>query len=456
MIYLDHAAATPVSEKALQAMLPYFTERFFNPSAPYLPAKHTREAYEHAKDELAHTIGAKGVDLVITAGATESINLAFTAASALASTNFQPKILATTTEHTAVLAAASQYNYDLITVNHQGIVNLDDLRKKLTDEVVLVSIALANNELGTIQPLAEVAEIIRQTRQDRLERGITTPLYLHSDASQALSLMDISIARLGVDLLTLNAAKCGGPKGIGALYVAHGVKLQPVVLGGGQERGLRSGTENVPSLIGFATAAVEAKKHLSYHRKRYQEMSNTLRQALKTLAQEQIAEPHTSIVSQNHKNINTYIPEPLFLGNPKHQLANFVPVCFPGIDAERLIYKLEQQKVYVSTGAACAANKGSKSHVLAAIGLSDAEIAGSLRISLGSTNTLDQIVKASHIIKQCVRDEYRRVFSRGSGVTTRMSASALQRQALATRPEKTVVGIHDEVKPYTNERNADV
>ncbi len=378
MIYLDHAAATPVSDKALQAMLPYFSEQFFNPSAPYLPAKRVREAYESAKDQLAHVIGAKGVDLVITAGATESINLAFTVS--------HGKVLTIATEHAAVLEAAKLHDHALVKVDKAGLIDLRDLEHNLSDQVDLVSVSLANNELGTIQPLAEISEIIRRVRQDRLQRGITTPLYLHSDASQALNLLDINVSRLGVDLLTINAAKCGGPKGVGALYITHGVKLAPINVGGGQERGLRSGTENVPGLIGFATAAAEAKSHLSYHRKQYQEMTKILRQELSALQ-----------------------PQPIFLGNPKKQLANFCPVTFPGLDAERLIYRLEGREVYVSTGAACAASKGSKSHVLAAIGLSDAEIAGSLRISLGSTNTVDQIREAARIICEEVTHEYERL-----------------------------------------------
>lgn len=378
MIYLDHAAATPVSDKALQAMLPYFSEQFFNPSAPYLPAKRVREAYELAKDQLAHVIGAKGVDLVITAGATESINLAFTVS--------HGKVLTVATEHAAVLEAAKLHDHALVKVDKAGLIDLRDLEHHLSDQVDLVSVSLANNELGTIQPLAEISEIIRRVRQDRLQRGVTTPLYLHSDASQALNLLDINVSRLGVDLLTINAAKCGGPKGVGALYIAHGVKLAPINVGGGQERGLRSGTENVPGLIGFATAAAEARSHLSYHRKQYQEMVKILRQELSALQ-----------------------PQPIFLGNPKKQLANFCPVTFPGLDAERLIYRLEGREVYISTGAACAANKGSKSHVLAAIGLGDAEIAGSLRISLGSTNTIDQIREAAQIICEEVTHEYERL-----------------------------------------------
>lgn len=422
MVYLDHAAATPVSSKALQAMLPYFAENFYNPSAPYLPAKHVRESYEQAKNDLARVIGAKGVDLVMTAGATESINLAFTAV--------RGKILTTKIEHAAVLEAAKQHEYDLLGVDQNGLILLDELTTKLDDDTVeLVSISLANNELGTIQPLAEVSRIIRMVRQNRLQRGIRTPLYLHSDASQALNLIDINVARLGVDLLTLNAAKCGGPKGVGALYVAHGVNLRPISFGGGQERGLRSGTENVPGVIGFAAAAVESKAHLAGNRKKYQEMANYIRQELKqlsqekttdqpvvtskTLAQESDSVPNNSIIAQISEKVNTRAkikyPEPIFLANSKCRLASFVPVCFPGLDAERLIYRLEQRGVLVSTGAACAANKGSKSHALVAIGLSDVEIAGSLRISLGSTNTLEDVQVAARIIREEVKREYDRI-----------------------------------------------
>ncbi len=408
MIYLDHAAATPVCPKALEAMLPYFSEQFFNPSAPYLPAKRVREIYEQAKDEIAHAIGAKGVDLVITAGATESINLAFTAR--------RGKALALTTEHAAVLETVKQGEYDLIDVDKNGLIILDDLRHKLSNQVDFVSISLANNELGTIQPLAEIAEIIRTERQKRLQQGTTTPLYLHSDASQALNLLDINVARMGVDLLTINAAKCGGPKGVGALYMAHGVKISPLSHGGGQERGLRSGTENVPGVVGFAVAAREAKAHLAGNRKKYQAMAKILREEL----------AHLSIIAHDNKKVNRKNASGLvgennsglgrvkFLGQSKHQLANFCPMSFVGLDAERLIYRLEQRGVLVSTGAACAANKGSKSHVLAAIGLSDAEIAGSLRISLGSTNTLENVREAAHVIREEAELEYERINRRNN------------------------------------------
>lgn len=379
MIYLDFAAATPVLPKVYEAMEPYFLSDFFNPSAPYLPAKRVKEAYEEAKNELAHTIGAKGVDLVMTAGATESINLAMSAASG--------KILYLATEHAAVRESARRFGScsDEIAVDKTGLIDLSDLRTKLSGDVTMISVSLANNELGTIQPLSSVAEIVREERQKRLARGDKTPLYLHSDASQAMSLIDINVRRLGVDLLTINSAKVYGPKGVGALYVAHGVDVNPLVFGGGQERGLRSGTENVPGVVGFAKAAVLAKEHINGNRKKYEKLNMILRNELKKCA-----------------------VEPIFLGNKKHSLANFCTVSFPGVDAERLIYKLEAQDIYISTGAACAASKGEKSHVLTAIKLSDAEIAGSIRITMGALNDEEQIRTAAKEIAKTVNEEAER------------------------------------------------
>lgn len=415
MIYLDHAAATPVSEKALARMLPYFSEQFFNPSSPYLPANHLRQNYEYAKGQIAHTIGAKGNDIVITAGATESINLAFTAIPTLmndicvgkSGEKSTKNILILEIEHPSVRATAralvenfsganksvkSPLELREIKVDKTGLIDLKDFRKKLDENTIFVSVSLANNELGTIQPLAEISEIIEKERARRLElvkdkkTAKILPIILHSDASQALNLVDISVARLGVDLLTINSAKVGGPKGIGALYVNHDVKLKPIIYGGGQEVGLRSGTENVPGVMGFAEAATETKGHLSGNRKKYEKMRQILAKELEK-----------SPIS------------PLFLGNKKHQLANFLPVSFPGVDAERIIYKLEEKQVYLSTGAACAANKGAKSHVLAAIGLSDIEIAGSLRISLGVLNTEENVKKAGELIVQAVSEEFARI-----------------------------------------------
>lgn len=392
MIYLDFAAATPVSEKVLAAMEPYFSERFFNPSAPYLPAKRVREDYEEAKAELAHTIGAKAADIIITAGATESVNLAFRTING-SSTNSDMqtnKVLYLVTEHASVRETAKQFGAAEIKVDKTGLIDLADLKAKITDQTEMVSIALANNELGTVQPIAEIAEIVRKERQRRLKSGNKTPLLLHSDASQAMSLIDINVSRMGVDLLTLNSAKVYGPKGVGALYVARGITLKPLVYGGGQELGLRSGTENVAGLVGFAKAAAIAKEHINSNRKKYEKMISLLKSELEKAK-----------------------IEPMFLGNKKHILANFCSVCFPGIDAERLIYKLEDEGIYVSTGAACAASKGEKSRTLTAIGLSDTEIAGSLRITLGALNDEAQIKEAGRKIVAAINEECERLQGNG-------------------------------------------
>ena len=375
MIYLDHAAATPVSAKVFEAMKPYFLNDFFNPSSAYLPAKKVASEYEEAKGKIAHAIGAKANDLIMTAGATEANNLAFTAVSP------DGEVLYLKTEHDSVRNPAKRFVYQEIEVDKNGRILMDDLKAKISDKTELISVALANNELGTIQPLAEIAALIREVRFDRLSRGVKTPLYLHSDASQAMNLLDINVARLGVDLLTLNAAKVYGPKGVGALYVSHDVRLMPLTLGGGQENGLRSGTQNVPGVIGFAEALVNAKEHLNGNRKKYAEFRKILLEGIKDCE----------------------------LINKKHSLDNFVVLCFDGLDAERLVYLLEDREVYVSTGAACAASKGVRSHVLTAIGLSDSEIAGSLRLTLGETNTKEQILEAVEIINEVVAGEKARI-----------------------------------------------
>ena len=373
MIYLDHAAATPVDARVLRAMEPYFTDEFFNPSAAYLPAKKVASEYEAAKATIAHAIGAKASDLVITAGATEANNLAFT--------SIDSGVLYLATEHDSVRAVAQQYGGEPIKVLANGMIDLDDLKRKLTDDIELVSVALVNNELGTIQPMSEIATILRGVRLDRMRRGIKKQLLLHSDASQALNLLDINVARLGVDLLTLNAAKIYGPKGVGALYVSHEAKLKPLTYGGGQENGLRSGTENVPGVVGFARAIELAKEHLNGNRKKYA--------AWRKILLEELVDYE--------------------LVNKKHSLDSFVVVSYPGIDAERLVYLLEEREVYVATGAACAASKGVRSHVLTAIGLSDEMIAGSLRLTLGETNDEGQIHAVASIINEVVAGERARI-----------------------------------------------
>ena len=380
MIYLDYAAATPLSEKAKRAMLPYFDEKFFNPSAAYLPATEVRREYEQAKADIAHVIGAKAADLVMTSGATEANSLVF------ASIPDDAEVLISAVEHPSILENAKQKSYQSIKVDETGRIDLDDLQAKITPNTQLVSVCLASSEIGTIQPLSDIARIISEERTRRAFAGEKTPIYLHSDASQGLGLMEVKVSRLGVDLLTINAAKVYGPKGVGALYVGRNVRLKPQTHGGGQELGLRSGTENVPATIAFAVAINEAEKHLAGERKRLSD----LRAKFKKLLAEKI------------DGIE-------FVGKEKTQLVNFMPITIPGLDAERLIFALEGHEVYLSTGAACAASKGEKSPTLRAIGLSDAQIAGSLRITLGRPTSIEDIEKASDAIADVVAKERTRI-----------------------------------------------
>ena len=382
MVYLDYAAATPLSKKAKQAMLPYFDEKFFNPSAAYLPAVETRKDYERAKDEIAHVIGAKGVDLVMTSGATEANSLAF------ASVAEDAEVLISAVEHPSVLENAKRKNWQTINVDQTGRIDTEDFKKKLSPKTQLVSICLASSELGTVQPLSDIARIINDERQRRALAGEKRPLYFHSDASQGLGLMEVKVSRLGVDMMTINAAKVYGPKGIGALYVGHNVRLTPQNYGGGQEMGLRSGTENVPATIAFAAAITDAEKHINSERKRLAVLRDDLRKKL--------------IAGIGEEKI-------IFHGKAKTQLANFLPLSIPGIDAERLIFTLEDKGVYLSTGAACAASKGEKSPTLGAIGLKDDEIAGSLRITLGRPTTEKDIDEAAAAIITAVKAEQERL-----------------------------------------------
>lgn len=376
-IYLDHAAATPLDAKVLTAMQPYFSDLFYNPSSPYAPAVTVRRDYEAAKHQLAQSIGAKPDELVMTAGATESINLAFA--------SVEGHVVTANIEHHAVLAAAEKRDHTLIRSDERGFISADSVKAAITASTQLVSIALANNELGTIQPLRDIAQVVRQEREARLTRGDMTPIYLHSDASQGVGQIDISVARMGVDMLTLNAAKIYGPKQVGLLWAASGVRLAPQIVGGGQERGLRSGTENVAGVIGFAHALSLASNHRKFESERLARLRDDLQ--AKLLAA---------------------FPEAVVSGHVKHRLGGHLHISFPGLDAERIVFALENRQVLVATGSACAANFGTRSHVLTAIGLAPETADGSLRLTLGHLSTEDNTHKAAQIIIEEITREYAR------------------------------------------------
>lgn len=378
IIYLDHAAATPLDERVFSAMKPYFTEQFYNPSSPYAPALQVRRDYDAAKSTIARAIGAKPDELVMTAGATESINLAFS--------SIGGHVVTATIEHHAVLAAATQYDYTLVDSDERGRIASSAVAAAIRPDTRLVSIALANNELGTVQPLRDIALVVRGERQKRLASGNTTPIYLHSDASQGVGQLDVHVSRLGVDMLTINAGKIYGPKQTALLWAASGVRLKPQIVGGGQERGMRSGTENVASVVGFARAIELAEKHRKFESERLKKIRDDLQETL-TLAFS------GAVVS----------------GDQKHRLAGHLHISIPGIDAERLVFALEARGVLVATGSACAANKGTRSHVLTAIGLSADVADGSLRLTLGHLSTQESVVRAAEIIIEEIQREMQRL-----------------------------------------------
>lgn len=377
-IYLDHAAATPMDARVLGAMQPYLIDNFYNPSSPYLPAVSVKRDYESAKHTIAQQIGGKVGEIIITAGATESINLAFSGVSG--------HIIVSNIEHDSVLACAKNHDNTIVKADNHGLVTAEVIKSAIRKDTQLVSIALANNELGTIQPIRDIAGVVKAERDSRLMRGDKTPIYLHCDASQGACQLDVNVARLGVDMLTLNAGKIYGPKQVGLLWAASYVRLQPQIVGGGQEYGMRSGTENVAGTIGFARALELVSEHRKYEFERLAKLRDSLQ-----------------------KTLTKSIEKVVVSGHKKHRLASHLHISFPGLDGERLIFLLEKRGVLVATGSACAANKGTRSHVLTAIGLSPEIADGSIRISLGHLSTPENTETAGKIMVEEIKNEYMRV-----------------------------------------------
>lgn len=375
-IYLDYAAATPLDKRVLAAMQPFFSDQFYNPSSSYQSAKGVRQAVNDCRARVAHWLGAKPAEVIFTAGATESINLAI---NGVMQKHEGANILVSAVEHEAVIAAAKAFAHKLLPVKADASVDIDELKKSIDDHTVLISIGYANNEVGTIQPMNEVAELVREVRRLRRLQNNNLPLYLHTDASQAACYLDLHASRLGADLITLNGGKMYGPKQSGVLFVAGGIELAPLIAGGGQEMNLRSGTENVPSIIGLATALDLAQSE----RKEAVAKAATLRDELQRELQKL---PNTSVN-----------------GSQKRHLPNLLHVSWRGLDGERLVMLLDELGVMASTGSACAANKQTASHVLTAMGLGPDAIAGSLRLTVGRQTTQAEVKKAAEIIAKAVQ-----------------------------------------------------
>lgn len=375
--YLDHAAATPCDERVVKAMSPYLTEVFYNPSASYSGGIKAKNALNKARDDIARVLGAKPNDIIFTAGATESINLAI---NGILSSGGHAVISAV--EHPAVREAIIGRPHTILPVSKKGLVDPISVASAITDETCLVSVTMADNEFGTVQDIAGISREIERVRLDRRSRNIKTPIFFHSDGSQAASFLDIKVSRLGVDMLTLNAAKCYGPKQVGLLWVKSNVVLEPLLRGGGQERGLRSGTENVAGAVGFALALRLAQDHRHSENTRL----NDMRTRLMNILLEKV-------------------PGIVIDGHPKKHLPGHLHVHVDGLDAERVVFHLDNKKAYIATGAACAANKSTRSPSLEAIGLSPDEADGSLRITLGRLNDIEDVEYLADAIAEAINTE---------------------------------------------------
>ena len=365
MLYLDYAAATPMDPAVAAAMQPYASERFFNPSATYAAARKVRSDIDAARARVAHWLGARPTVVIFTAGGTEANNLAIRGVLARFP---EGHVVTSAIEHESVLATAREFGGREAPVGADGIVDVATLVKLIDADTVLVSVMYANNEVGTIQPIRRIATEFAAIRAARKAAGNPMPLYLHVDAAQGAAYLDLHAARLGADLMTLNAGKIYGPKQVGALYAASHVWMHAQITGGGQERGARSGTENVAGVIGFATALdlVQTRRH---------EESRRL-QALQTLF---------------FDLLEAAIPGVTVNGSRKTRLPNNVHITIPGQDNERLIFALDQASIVCAAGSACSASSEEPSHVLRAMAVSEKDAQASLRFTMGLHTTEEDI-----------------------------------------------------------------
>jgi len=365
-IYLDYAAATSLDPLVKAAMEPYWSQAFYNPSATYLVAQQVSKALQGARSKVAALLGARPAEIIFTAGGSEANNLAI---QGVMQANPDTNVVLSTIEHDSILMPASRYTHKKVRVLPDGRIDIDNLRTKIDNRTILVSVIYANNEIGTIQPIREIAKLVADIRQKRHEQDNKIPLYFHTDACQATAYLDLHVRRLGVDLMTLNGGKIYGPKQSGALFIKTGTILKPQILGGGQELGLRSGTENVPAIMGLAAAIelVQTRREFEVARLRdLQDMFVTL--------------------------LNERLPDVVVNGSLKHRLPNNLHITVPGQDNERMMMQLDEAGILCATGSACSASDEQPSHVLKAIGLSDSQAQSSLRFTMGKATSKADIL----------------------------------------------------------------
>ncbi len=364
-VYLDHCATTPLHPDVLKVMLPFLRDSFGNPSSSHALGRTAREAVDEARNSVADLIGANASEIVFTSGGTEADNLAIQGI-ALARKDRGNHIVTSSIEHHAVIKTCQYlerngFAVTYLPVDDHGIVDPEEVRKVLTDKTILVSVMHANNEVGTIEPIEEIGGIVA-------ERGIA----FHTDAVQSAGKLPLNVKELPIDLLSISAHKFYGPKGIGALYIREGIRIVPILHGGEQERGVRSGTENVASIAGLGKACELAKEVVPL-------LNDTIRKLRDSL----------------QERISATVPSLKINGHPVLRLPNCLSVSVPGIMGETILRDLDARGVAVSAGSACTSHSVEISHVLSAMGLPKETAQGTVRMSLGIMNTPDEIEYAA-------------------------------------------------------------
>lgn len=359
-------------EEIVKEMLPYFCEHYGNPSSIHKIGRVARNAIHNARKKIASLINAEPEEILLTSGGTESNNAALYG---IAYSKKGNHIITSSIEHEAILEPCKQlekegFKITYLSVDNQGLVNPDDVKKNISYDTCLVSIMFANNEVGTIQPIEKISKICRQKQ-----------VAFHSDAVQAIGKTLIDVKKLNTDLLSISGHKIYGPKGVGALYVKKGLEIIPFILGGGQENGLRSGTENVASVVGLGKACLLAKEN-------FEQNISYLKKLRDILASKIIVE----------------IPHVTYNGHQTQRIPNNAHFTFFGVNGEDLIIKLDENGIAASTGSACSVMTQKASHVLQAMGFSHEKITGSLRLTVGLNNTEDEIIKTVEIIKNVVKE----------------------------------------------------
>ncbi len=371
-IYVDNAATTKVSETAITAMLPYFNQVYGNPSSLHSAGQLAADSLLIARETVANILGCSPKEIIFTSGGSEANNQALLSAAEIGKKKNKKHIISSTIEHHSILHTLEKlkkqgFEITLLNAHKNGIIHPDELIASIRPDTIFVTIMYANNEIGSIQPIAELGKICQ-------EHGIL----FHTDAVQAAGHIKIHVKKENIDMLSLSAHKFHGPKGIGILYAKHGIPLTNLIEGGAQERGKRAGTENLPAIIGMAAALQEAAEHMDKTAAKLIPLRDRLIEGL------------------------TEIPHTVLNGDPIQRLPNNIHVCFEGIEGESLLLLLNNKGIYASSGSACTSGSLDPSHVLLAIGQPHEIAHGSLRLSLSEENTIEEVESIIKITKESV------------------------------------------------------